>query len=523
MISLIDQENQYFIAEATKSLSLVNPSEGVENDGLWAGCSTVDRHGRLCEQTLDLVPDHTMGIYPIFEVSDLSKDERFSNLEFVKEDPKFRFYAGTPLRTSNGINIGSLCVMDGKERKLNEEQTQFLSIVASSVMDYLEKSREGDERKRVMRMSKGLNLFLAGRGEIEPDEVTLNEPSHIPTLKPQTSDSSNSTKHRRLSWDGLGGTKDSNGSRNRKSRRDRPKDADATGYGSTFHRAANIMRDAMGMDGMFFLDSSAATVSDDARLGVQQPERPGLSPTIPSESASTVASVDFLDTATPSVTDSSDSDFKAAKDPQMDKSTLLNSANDDSETPEDISTGTFARSTDHAQAHADILGFATITKSSISGDASAPDDYQPMRQKFLRGLLNHYPKGKVFVLHENGPLSSSDEQSSREEIVGDDADEKLKRKKTRREKEMEELAKIFPSAAQVLLVPLFDPSSVRYLSGMFAWSKSDTRIFARESELSYMIAFGNTITAEVSRLKTVLADRAKGDFSKSFGRILRSR
>ena len=54
--------------------------------------------------------------YPCFTVTDLSADERFKDLPFVTGPPKFRFYAGTCLRTKRGINIGSLFVIDDKVR-----------------------------------------------------------------------------------------------------------------------------------------------------------------------------------------------------------------------------------------------------------------------------------------------------------------------------------------------------------------------------------------------------------------------
>ncbi len=94
MISLIDRENQYFVAESTKTLDLVNNNKSeVEGDGLWFGCGTVDKNGRLCEKTIELPP--AVGRAPCFTVTDLSKDERFNTLPFVTGDPNFRFYAGT--------------------------------------------------------------------------------------------------------------------------------------------------------------------------------------------------------------------------------------------------------------------------------------------------------------------------------------------------------------------------------------------------------------------------------------------
>lgn len=94
MISLIDREKQYFVAESTKTLDLINNNKSeVEGDGLWFGCGTVDKSGRLCEKTIEL--PSALGHVPCFTVTDLSKDDRFNRLPFVTGPPNFRFYAGT--------------------------------------------------------------------------------------------------------------------------------------------------------------------------------------------------------------------------------------------------------------------------------------------------------------------------------------------------------------------------------------------------------------------------------------------
>lgn len=49
-----------------------------------------------------------------------------------------RFYAGVPLTTTDGFNLGTLCVIDRVPRPITEDQIQQLRHLASVVMDQLE-------------------------------------------------------------------------------------------------------------------------------------------------------------------------------------------------------------------------------------------------------------------------------------------------------------------------------------------------------------------------------------------------
>lgn len=55
--------------------------------------------------------------YPCFVVNDLSKDERFARLPVVDGTmASYRFYAGTPITTMNGVSIGSFFMFDDRPR-----------------------------------------------------------------------------------------------------------------------------------------------------------------------------------------------------------------------------------------------------------------------------------------------------------------------------------------------------------------------------------------------------------------------
>ena len=48
--SVVDKETQYFIAEATQTVTLSDTRKfDREGDSLWVGCTSVPKAGRLCE------------------------------------------------------------------------------------------------------------------------------------------------------------------------------------------------------------------------------------------------------------------------------------------------------------------------------------------------------------------------------------------------------------------------------------------------------------------------------------------
>ena len=71
-------------------------------------------------------------------LTDASLDPRSLANPLVAGDFGLRFYAGVPLTTSDGHNLGTLCIIDKKPRPIDEEQIEDLKDLASVVMDQLE-------------------------------------------------------------------------------------------------------------------------------------------------------------------------------------------------------------------------------------------------------------------------------------------------------------------------------------------------------------------------------------------------
>ena len=129
LVSLVDQDRQWF-----KSCYGLDTRQ---TDRQLSFCA----HAILSEQVL-VVPDAT-------------QDERFVDNALVIGEPGIRFYAGAPLRTREGFNLGSLCIIDTTPRGFSEQEMAGLSDLAALVVDEMELRQaarglqaEVEERKR---------------------------------------------------------------------------------------------------------------------------------------------------------------------------------------------------------------------------------------------------------------------------------------------------------------------------------------------------------------------------------------
>ena len=66
-----------------------------------------------------------------FIVPDATLDERFVASPAVTGPPHVRFYAGVPLTTGTGMNLGTLCVLDTVPRTFSDSETDTLTQLAA--------------------------------------------------------------------------------------------------------------------------------------------------------------------------------------------------------------------------------------------------------------------------------------------------------------------------------------------------------------------------------------------------------
>ncbi|MBB3797648.1 GAF domain-containing protein [Xanthomonas sp. LMG 8993] len=123
LMSLVDRDRQWFKAQ------------------LGLGMQQTDRSQAVCDHAIRS-PEQLM------EVRDLTQDSRFADVSVVTGETGARFYAGMPLVTSDGVALGTVCVLDTEPRTLTDTQRAGLQALARVTMRLL------DERKRELQLER---------------------------------------------------------------------------------------------------------------------------------------------------------------------------------------------------------------------------------------------------------------------------------------------------------------------------------------------------------------------------------
>ncbi|KAL2291558.1 hypothetical protein FJTKL_12930 [Diaporthe vaccinii] len=537
LISLFDRNYQYIVAEATQSLCL-DPDTQLDPLQLRLSGTAIPR-GTRCpnEQVLESPPTihhenasdkEFIPLSPVFVVPDLAQDERFSDAFFRQNWPQTRFYAGVPIRSKKGVNIGVYHVYDDLPRSeldLGDADKQFLRDMASIVWRHLESRAAVESIHRGERMVRGLGSFVEGQATLSSstgqfqdapgqEEGALNqrqqglqrdrdaiqalspdqERSHFFRTRSSDPDRSSAMPETTPTFAVARTESPSiieapaqniavNALPNRPASVAMP-DPHIAQLKQTFSRAANIVRESVEVEGALFLDASVGSFG-----GLVEDRRSR---------------------------DSTDSNGWRS---------TASSSNDDLPKALSLSTG-------EPVTYCDVFGYSTTGASSIDGAASF-SKHMLVPERLLKSLLRRYPAGKIFSFGTDGLLlsggSETDEggpSSPPRQKPSTSSDSKGKRKVhwpfSTLEGQAQAITTLFPGARSVAVFPLWDQIKERWFAGGFIWTSSSNRLFTTEGELSYLRAYATTVMGEVHRLNALNSDKVKGDFLSSLSHELRS-
>lgn len=107
LVSLVDEDRQWFKSK-----------QGLE-------ASETSREISFC--------GHAINQDGLFIIPNAIEDQRFFDNPLVTGGPNIRFYAGYPLKLRQGINVGTLCLIDSKPKHFEEEDKQLLNDLGAMI------------------------------------------------------------------------------------------------------------------------------------------------------------------------------------------------------------------------------------------------------------------------------------------------------------------------------------------------------------------------------------------------------
>jgi hypothetical protein len=268
MISILDSERQYILAEATRDLSLRPESPRGAQDALWVGNVSIPRSLGLCENVLDLSLENS-----VLVINDLATDERSISRGAVHSNSDARFYAGRALISPDGIIIGTLCIFDKEPRNgLTSEQLELFRDLSCTVIEYLNTYTIRDQYSRGERFTRGLISFAEGapallpfKQNAQPDSSAISYTSSETSSAMAEAPIFSHDRGRRESDDPSPDSSSPPTQRTAATRSARHRGIETLQDSilpmdskSMFSRAANVMMASSNLDGVLILDASVA-------------------------------------------------------------------------------------------------------------------------------------------------------------------------------------------------------------------------------------------------------------------------
>ena len=541
LISLFDRSSQHIVAEATSELPLRPSQPCAVEEPLWLSGTAIPRSFGICEHVLFCPPleqpdDASQqapalsagGLLPVSVIDDLADDPRFADRPFVSwQWPRHRFYAGVPIRTQQGINIGVFCIFGNEPRQgLSPEATGLMQDLSATIMDHLEMRLSDNEYRRTHSMVRGIGSFVQGAPDMIGRKEKRNPGSTFPTWR---------REHTEREKDKKPPSTQAVKFATELPLRSVQQSPEQPAVMKAVEEQVKSVHSSCAADHAPTLPAIAKPANalfhdhEDSQAGPvvkgEGDERKTRIHNVFFNAATTVReSIDVQGVAFLEAKVSSDQANLSIKRLDMSTTAAVSSSNNEAPSRSDA-----AGDNDATGACCTVLGHSSESPSI----EAASLNYLKPPETFLRRLLRRYPRGKIFNFDEAGMHSS---ESSGEEAIlagrgemeaedveaGEESPKPVSRQTLRKQAEHKILISMFTGARSIAFVPVWDAQHGRWFAGSFAFTTKPSRILTAEGELSYLFAFGTVVMAEVSRLETTLANKSKMDILSSLSHELRS-
>lgn len=560
VVTLIDSEKQFIIAEATKSLSLLDDAQHVPGDELWFGNSFVARAQGISQDamypeicTINGLDGSTFSA-PALIVNDITKHPVYKTRGYAGAGVSF--YCGVPLKTRLGHVIGVYNVTDDKPRDgLSHDELRFMVDMSTIVMEHLEAVKNDRARARGERLIHGIGTFIEGQvtGSVydseEDGQPVDDTPSHtFPNTKEANLTRLNRSPRPWMSADTVPTIKGFKGlvigdanqpendyKRPPPTRGDRrpPANHDNTQSVSRARRASVPAPDAI------HSADQQTTTSKVSQAAAKQKALTDSSQVFVRAAAIlryclAAEGVAFLDASAANLSagsavandDTSHATMRHFRGHSRARDGYRREKLSESETTENTSH-------DSSDSNSTFQDFRRASPSAnprkggkkchvlgISGKMGAPQ----VPERLLRRLVHRHPEGKCYAFDTAGNLASSDESSESASAAIEPAADLGQSVQVSEPliHRPNALLKALPGARNIVLLPLWDFAKERWHSTLLVWSGDPAKLINVTDDMAYLKAFSNAVMNEVNRINLALSDTAKATFVASISHELRS-
>lgn len=455
-----------------------------------------------------------------FSIAALGKDPRTSELSAVSTTAKQSFFAGVPLTSQNGHNIGAICVFDPKERPaLAVHEIEFLNDTARRCMDLLELARERGFHNRWTAMQEELDSFLKSRSlhaqlleepqtpsgrksSKEKEGVDNTKGNEAKRVEPETLsqeplaaagdppveggesqrlvDAEIERDHRIAERHNKQDARSLTAKRGKDDQRGLPKGE--TTYRKVFRRAAQCLRSALKADGVLFIDGLIGFHGEVQPVAEpeQELEREIVRPPVHRDQSTSPR-------ATSDRPNNSDQIYNPhSPDPPEKHSRIYTSA--------EYLKGVYIERPAEVlglSGSSEVLKLARVSESTLG--------LTDIDEGFLQRLMDRHPTGAVWHSSNFRFMQVKDET-----LVEIDLEEEDRR-----------LTSTFKNVRQLIFKPLTDPTSLKRLGACFAWRTKSIPIFTDAVDLGSLKAFMHVVESEVARYDASHVAKQKETFVSS--------
>ncbi|KAL5373440.1 hypothetical protein PMIN02_012435 [Paraphaeosphaeria minitans] len=485
-------------------------------DASWLGAidSDVAIWRSLFQRTLSVNGSLVTPRDKVCNVTSMGDIDPSHQLSSVAGTPHLSFYAGTPIISKHGINIGIVFVVDRSIRKeLSSRESHFLTSAAKKCMQLLEFARERDFGDRLTLVNSQLDRFVRSRDVLiqvpkeprapkveigpRPEKTELQQ---VRDIARRFHGDSNMVDDLFASKDDLG--KDSESTRlleveeardDRLAREDDEHNASApegppdnkevpedskgeTTYCNVFRRAAECLQAGLHVDGVMFSDGV---------IGCHGSVQPVAEP-------------------------EQELEPEGKHEGERAKNNSTTQAKISGEAMRVYTSAEYQKGV-HVDRPAEILGMHTRKRELGPATTTVSESTLGMvdiDEGYLQRLMDRHPEGNVWYFPAEITTSYLVKDDT---LCKNDSQEETRR-----------LSSSFPGIKQLIFQPLIDSVSLKRLAGCFIWSMQTWPILTDSVELFALKGFLYIVQAEVSRIDTVTAMKQKETFVSSISHELRT-